>query len=131
MGNEGEKIVTKASAPEDKLGALHAKVADVMLKALDAIELANEKAPEQDDDGNSLPPMEPSAALLGAITKFLKDNNITCNTEDSQTMTGLQQRLKDKPRLARKAPAETNVVPLRELPVTEDDAAALEKLGLA
>lgn len=124
--------MTKKSAPEDKLGELHAKVADVMLKALDAIELANEKAPATDDEGNPLLPMEPSAALLGAITKFLKDNSITCNTEDSQSLSGLQQRLKDKPRLARPAPAETQkVVPLREMPVTEDDAEALQKLGLA
>ena len=128
--------MTKTSAPEAKLGALHAKVADTLVNALDAhdkhLELvmsANEKAQAEgnEDAIRDLPELD--TAVLSAAITFLKNNSITCNTEDSQSLSGLAARLAEKPKLAPKAPAK--VVPLRDLPVTEADADALQKLGLA
>jgi hypothetical protein len=109
--------MTKKAATEDKLGELHSKVADVMLKALDNYDQFNEKELQRtsdDEDAGPALPLEPSAALIGAITKFLKDNDITCNTKASPAMTKLQDQL------AKKARVSASVVPLRDMPVTED-----------
>lgn len=130
--------MTKKAANEETLGTLHAKVAEVMLNALNSTDMLNEqiaadneKARQADQLDAIRDLIEPSPALLGAITKFLKDNEITCNTEDSVGLTALQQQLANKSRLpARPKNEGQKVVQLRELPVTEDED-ALRKLGLA
>lgn len=120
--------MTKNAATETKLGKLHDKVADVMLNALETYDEVNEKAQASADEETPFIPLEPSAALLGAITKFLKDNEITCNTDESQKLSGLAARMASKERVTQRQPGQ--VVPLRDLPVTED-IDALKKLGLA
>jgi hypothetical protein len=99
--------MSKASAKESLLGELHAKVAEIMLSALKAhdakatlaMAALNRARDAEDIEGMvqaiTLIP-EPNAALLGAITKFLKDNEITCNTDDSESMSALEQRMKAK-----------------------------------
>lgn len=134
--------MTKNAATETKLGKLHDKVADVMLNALETYDEVNEKAQASADEETPFIPLEPSAALLGAITKFLKDNEITCNTDESQKLSGLAARMASKERVTQRQPGQ--VVPLRDLPVTEEDAQrygpvdtsavdteTLKKLGLA
>ena len=99
--------MSKNAAASGRLGQLHAKVAEVMLDCLNEYDAqketfrkANDIALELRDDPNAPPVMlyfpEPSAALLGAITKFLKDNEITCNTDDGDTLSALDERLKNK-----------------------------------
>lgn len=91
-------------ATDKQLGELHGRLAKAMLKALDA---SDEAGFLLDEHGPELPApvyayLEKQAgaspALLTAITKFLKDNEITCAIEDSEEMTDLEQRLSDKRR---------------------------------
>lgn len=64
------------AADEKVLGALHDAVATVLIDALKGQEIPG----YTDEDGNEVPggKMLPSAAIIQAATKFLKDNNITC-----------------------------------------------------
>lgn len=39
---------------------------------------------------------EPSPAMLSAITKFLKDNDIGMSKEDAEELSGLERRLAEK-----------------------------------
>lgn len=106
--------MAKTAASEEILGMLHAKVAKVMLGALEQIE-SSQKAYDdmladvvQDtvDEVVSKRP-ELSASLISAITKFLADNKITCNPAEDEAVSGLEARLANK----RKRKAVGNVIP--------------------
>lgn len=99
--------MSKSSAKESLLGELHATVAKIMLNALKAHDakaimvMSMVTAAKENGDAEAMANAiimlpEPNAALLGAVTKFLKDNEITCNTEDDDTMSALEQRMKAK-----------------------------------
>lgn len=94
------------AAKEDVLGTLHEKVAQVMTQALDVNDKAQQlylDGPDTTEDGTDvLPPPEINPALLGAITKFLKDNNVTCAPADSEALKGLEYRLNAKKQSKRK-----------------------------
>lgn len=92
--------MTAKAASEEALAALHTKVAEVMLNALDAM---------QPDE------IVPPAAFLSAVTKFLADNSITCQVSESEKLSALEQQL------ARKEARRANVVNLRE--VSHDECA--------
>lgn len=85
---------TKNAATEAQLGELHSKVAKVMKRALDVADIAMERY-EADESGELIQP-EVSATLLGAITKFLKDNSISAAPEDSNELSDLQRTLAEK-----------------------------------
>lgn len=96
--------MTKNAATSAVLGDLHKKVATIMIKTLDNFEVQAElaqaamQAAKDDPDAIlDIPEVhEPSAALLGAITKFLKDNDVTCNDETDETRSKLEERLAAK-----------------------------------
>lgn len=101
-----------SKATDKKLGELHGKLAESMLSALKSSEVAQALL---DEYGDELPgPVQvfldktasTNPALLTAIAKFLKDNDITCAVEDSPEMTELEQRLQQKRRRV------GNVIPL-------------------
>ena len=74
-------MATKLAAKEDKLGLIHDLTAEYFLGRLkQALET-----------GEPIPPAE-----LGAITKFLRDNNIECTKEDMEQRFG-PVLLKDAP----------------------------------
>lgn len=98
--------MARNASTEEELGTLHAKVARVMVKALDGIE----KAQNDFENGVIEVPIEPSAPLLGVITKFLNDNKISCVPSDSETLSDLEQRLQKK----RQKRAVGNVVHLHD-----------------
>lgn len=85
-----------------------------MLRALKASDAAVELL---DEFGEELPgpvqaflnkQAEANPALLTAVSKFLKDNNITCAIEDSKEMSELEERLSKKRKRV------GNVVPITE-----------------
>ena len=98
--------MSKNAATEDELGALHAKVAKVMSRAIDQIDRAQDMFDVQmgafeqlPDEDKVIAPIEPptlSAPLMSVMTKFLADNNVTCAPADSQGLTGLEQALANK-----------------------------------
>lgn len=84
-------------ANEDKLGELHNKVADVMIKALGQIEqsqthfeelVGTEKEPD-------LPP-DVNPALLSVMVRFLDANKITCAPAEGNNMSDLERKLQEK-----------------------------------
>lgn len=87
------------AASEDKLGKLHDKVADVLLEALDG-----EILPGYDNGDEIVPDkrMLPSAAIIAAATKFLKDNEITCVPAENNALGALEQKMQE--RRARRGP---------------------------
>ena len=84
--------MAKKSANEATLGNLHAKVAGVFTRILDVYDarLSNTVV---DADGDPLPQEDPNPAMMGAITKFLKDNAIAFDTEELTTLSDTEQRL--------------------------------------
>lgn len=64
---------TKLAANEDKLGLIHDLTADYIKSRLEHAKKTSEP----------IPPAE-----LGAITKFLKDNNIECTRKDMEERFG-------------------------------------------
>lgn len=108
--------MAKGAASESKLGSLHAKVADVFLKVLETYEkrleaIDNIDLSEMADEIEAAMVAKlfeegsmPSPAMLSAITKFLKDNEVTFEIEKideiSDTQRRLQARAKSRPNLA-------------------------------
>lgn len=90
------------SATEQRLGELHAKVAEVLSEALEGEELPGYK---DEETGEIVPPkkLAPSAAIIAAATKFLKDNEITCAASDSNALGVLEKKMEE--RRARRANA--------------------------
>ena len=95
----------KQKATDKELGELHGLLAKAMKDALRASDEAKELLEACIEGGEELPlgveaflerASSANPSLLTAIAKFLKDNNITAAVEDSDDMTELQQRLKDK-----------------------------------
>ena len=108
--------MSKNNATDTQLGELHGKLAQSMLKALDASNAAADLIAEYADEipGPVLTYLSTQAAaspsLLTAIAKFLKDNEITCQVDESNEMGELEKRLASKK--TRKAVG--NVVPFEE-----------------
>lgn len=109
---------TKQKATDRELGELHSLLARSMKDALQSSDEAKSILEACHESGEELPPfveafLEKAAtanpALLTAVAKFLKDNNITAAVEDSEEMSDLQKRLKDKRRHS-----VDNVVPITE-----------------
>lgn len=74
--------MAKGSANEGVLGDLHARLAQAFTKVLEDYEVN--------------PEVEPNPAMLGAISKFLKDNSIAFDTEEIEVLSGTAQRLADR-----------------------------------
>ncbi len=94
--------MTDTPATSKELAALHKKISSAMLRALEANARAEALLSEYSAD---LP--EPvvdfleelcntNPALFQAVTKFLKDNDVTCQIEEDETTSALQQRLAKK-----------------------------------
>ena len=106
-----------SKASETELAKLHGRVAQTMLEALDnqscAAALIVEFNGELPD--KVLTFLEkvrtPNPALLTAVSKFLKDNDITAALDDSDTMTELEKRLSAK----RNRPRAVNDIPFADV----------------
>ena len=103
------------AATDKELATLHKKVAEVMIKALDASSISGALL---DEFGEDLPDkvrdfLEActvvNPALIQSITKFLRDNDITAEVEHTKELTDLQKRLSNKQRKT-----VNNVIPFEE-----------------
>lgn len=113
--------MAKGSAKERTLGGLHAKLADVFINVLEGYEkklAAQDKLLDKSEQvaeletellDAALLTFEPSPAMLSAVAKFLKDNDIGLDSEEIDKLSDTERRLKDK---ARKRPVNLSVVPL-------------------
>ena len=93
-----------SAASERALADLHSQLAKSMTKSLQQTEIAELLLVEYRDE---LPKRvvkfledasTASPALLAAISKFLKDNEITCQPDEDEGMSVLEQTLKNKRR---------------------------------
>jgi|TARA_R110002072_G_scaffold3044_1_gene22910 hypothetical protein len=75
--------MAKGASTEQSLGNLHNKVTELFVKVLDEYESTPELA---------------NPAMLGAITKFLKDNSISLESEALDELSEMEERLAAKKR---------------------------------
>jgi len=75
--------MAKGASTEQSLGNLHNKVTELFVKVLDEYESTPESA---------------NPAMLGAITKFLKDNSISLESEALDELSEMEERLAAKKR---------------------------------
>ena len=93
--------MTKAAGTEKQLALLHKKLSATMLAALDTSDTALALLGRHDDLPDDVREFLEEAcainpALLQAVSKFLKDNDITCPQDESSELTDLTERLKKK-----------------------------------
>lgn len=97
--------MAKGAANESALGDLHAKLARIFTQVLDTYERRLDTMNRPDDTVEMTEEMvsalldanlEPSPAMLGAISKFLKDNMIAFDSEEIDVLSGTAQRLADR-----------------------------------
>ena len=112
--------MARGAAKEQSLGRLHSKLTDVFLKVLqryeDRMELVQridageisieDEMIQQLFDENSMP----NPAMLGAVSKFLKDNDISFDSEKLDELGSLERRL------AEQRAKRSNVTTLATLP---------------
>jgi organic radical activating enzyme len=92
------------TASQDALADLHALIAKTFTDLVGDPDLCN-------------------AAILGAATKFLKDNNITAVVEDNKALSEMEKKIQEMQ--ARRKQRASNVVPLVPTPeVTDAEAEA-------
>ena len=107
--------MAKGAAKEKQLGSLHTTLARVFEKVLLKYEMdlkVIEKFGGTDEDGELVADDlmvamlaelgEPNPAMLSAIAKFLKDNDIGMDSEAVEELNSTQRRLEER-RAARKA----------------------------
>lgn len=107
-----------SKASDKILGELHGKLAEAMLNSLATSDNASDLLEKHFEEGLPEDVREflesvarPNPALLTAITKFLKDNDISCVVADDEQVTKLEQKLKEK-QTSRKRVG--NVIPITE-----------------
>ena len=95
--------MAKGAASENALGALHAKLAIIFTKVLETYEArldmaqTAKTAEELSDEMVSAlldANLEPSPAMLSAISKFLKDNDIAFDSDEISKLSDTEERLK-------------------------------------
>jgi len=77
------------AANEDLLGSLHQMTAAAFIEQIKGQPILGE-------DGEVIGYIPPSAATMQAITKFLKDNAITCAPSESNEIGELERSLAEK-----------------------------------
>lgn len=95
--------MAKGAANEKDLGALHSKLARVFTSVLDRYErrmdLSNIDTSNLEDELIEKlleADLDPSPAMLGAVSKFLKDNEILLDSEEVNELSDMERRLANK-----------------------------------
>lgn len=99
--------MAKGAATEQDLGKIHAGLTQLfsrILKGYDTKMSLAEKVLEAADPEDEListllaVDIEPSPAMLSAISRFLKDNDISMDSEQLDKLSAQEERLKNKQR---------------------------------
>jgi len=111
--------MAKGAANEKSLGGLHSALARVFTKVLEKYERnmsALDDIPADEIEAEMLNTLiemqEPNPAMLGAISKFLKDNDIGMDSEDVDKLNDTERRLAESRAKRLKAGVNLAVVPL-------------------
>ena len=110
--------MAKGASTEARMGKLHNKLTELFLNILNkyendltAMDNAEDEVGDQLLDGLMAEGMMPNPAMLGAITKFLKDNSISLESEKLDELSEMEERLQAKKR-ARPNMASVTALPL-------------------
>lgn len=113
--------MAKGAAKEATLGALHSKLATVFTKVLEKYERgldAINELPADQIEADLIEAIadiaEPSPAMLSAVAKFLKDNEIGLDSEEIEKLNSTARRLEDRRAQRRAAGINLSVVPAVE-----------------
>jgi acetylornithine/succinyldiaminopimelate/putrescine aminotransferase len=119
--------MAKGAAREDKLGLLHSTLSRVFIKVLEKYEMqlaVIDKFNERDEAGDFVADEfmaaailelgDPNPAMLSAISKFLKDNEIMYDSEEIDQLSSTQRRLAEMKK------KRGNVVTLDNIPLAEE-----------
>lgn len=90
-----------AKATESKLATLHQAVAQVLTEQVLHEEEETTFDGEGETVGTGLMIKTATPALLATAARFLKDNDITCDVEQDENMSGLKDLLSNKQRHSR------------------------------
>lgn len=93
--------MAKGASTAPAMGKLHNKLTELFLQILTKYEndlAALENAGDELIDGLVAEGMMPSPAMLSAVAKFLKDNDITMETEELDALSSMEERLAAKKR---------------------------------
>ena len=90
-----------AKATETKLAALHNAVAQVLTEQVLHEEEETTFDGEGETVGTGMMIKTATPALLATAARFLKDNDITCDVEQDENMSGLKDILSNKQRHSR------------------------------
>jgi hypothetical protein len=90
-----------AKATETKLAALHNAVAQVLTEQVLHEEEETTFDGEGETVGTGMMIKTATPALLATAARFLKDNDITCDVEQDENMSGLKDLLSNKQRHSR------------------------------
>ena len=114
--------MSKGAANEKRLGGLHDTLARVFQRVLERYEKSYETLDqlEKDEVSEEMVAMlseiqEPNPAMLSAIAKFLKDNDIMYDTEEVSKLSAQERRLSEK--RARRG----NVLSFDKMPLVENE----------
>ena len=108
--------MSKSAAKEDQLGRVHATLARVFEKILVKYEndldkdLTGENLKEEMLDAVA----RVNPAMLSAVSKFLKDNDIQMDSEAIDGLSDTHRRLKEKREARRKAGLSISDIPLAD-----------------
>ncbi len=85
------------AASNEVMGALHKRLAEVMLQMIEPVEQL-----VMDEEGNITDLMihYPAPAVLAACTTFLKNNNITSIVDSDPALSALRDKLKERGRVS-------------------------------
>ncbi len=114
--------MSKSTANESEVGNLHSALTRVFTGVLKKyekqLELSNNLEINGDIESDMIQALietsEPSPAMLGAVSKFLKDNNIMYSTEEIEELSAQQRRLNNL-KEARKG----KVISLADIPLVD------------
>lgn len=94
--------MAKGASKEQVLGNLHVTLTNVFARVLQkyekqmqVLDSINPADLQEEMVAALLEVQEPNPAMLGAISKFLKDNEIMYDTEELTEMSAQERRLKD------------------------------------
>jgi len=110
--------MAKGAASERMLGGVHSQLARVFSRVLEKYERgleALDNIPRDQVEGDLIEALmdlsEPNPAMLSAIAKFLKDNDIGIDSDEVEKLNATERRLADKRKARKEAGVNLSLVP--------------------
>lgn len=110
--------MAKGAATENALGKMHNMLAQVFTRSLEKqlkVYEALDKIPEGEIEAEMLELLsemtEPNPAMLSAMSKFLKDNDIGMDSEQVEALNATERRLAEKREKRKRSGVMLSLVP--------------------